>query len=92
MNLKQLWLNDNPLREVPITLAKCTKIKELDLRNTYIISLPRELADLQHLIYLKLEKCPLKETLGTTYRDGMGSVHIDLQRKNMRKIYKVSQC
>jgi len=44
--LKQLWLNDNPLREIPKELSKCSKLKELDLRKTFIISLPRELAEL----------------------------------------------
>jgi len=32
----------------------------------------------------------MKETLSSTYRDGIGSVHLDLQRKNWWKIYKVS--
>lgn len=26
-NLQQLWLNDNPMREVPIEIAKCQKLK-----------------------------------------------------------------
>ena len=32
-NLTILWLNDNPLREVPIEISKCHKLKELDLKN-----------------------------------------------------------
>jgi len=26
-NLQQLWLNDNPLREIPIEISKCHKLK-----------------------------------------------------------------
>lgn len=40
VNMKQLWLNNNPLREVPVALQNCVKLREIDLRQTFIISLP----------------------------------------------------
>lgn len=75
VDLRQLWLNDNPLRELPVELSSCVKIRELDLKNTFIITLPRELADLQHLVDLKLESCQLKTKLDETYKEGMASMH-----------------
>ena len=101
VNLQQLWLNDNPLREVPLAISQCHKLKvnrtfinlcllqELDLKNTFIITLPRELASLAHMLYLNLDNCPMKESLMTVYDGGnMVSIHTDLRRKEDRKIYK----
>jgi len=66
-NLQILWLNDNPLREIPVELSKCLKLRELDLKNTYVISLPREMANLTSLLILNLDGCPTKESLTNTY-------------------------
>ena len=66
-NLQQLWLNDNPLREVPVELSKCHKMKELDLKNTFIITLPREMANMTALLVLNLDGAPTKETLQASY-------------------------
>lgn len=87
-NLQQLWLNDNPLREVPVEIANCSKLRELDLKNTYVITLPRELANLACLLNLNLEGCPMKESLNNSYARGMSQIHTDLRRKEDRKIYK----
>ena len=74
-HLQQLWLNDNPLREVPLELAECHKLKELDLKNTFIITLPREMANMTSLLFLNLDNCPMKEKLATVYEGGMVSIH-----------------
>ena len=66
-NLQQLWLNDNPLREVPVELSKCHKMKELDLKNTFVITLPREMANMASLLVLNLDGCPTKESLSASY-------------------------
>jgi len=87
-NLTILWLNDNPLREVPIEISKCHKLKELDLKYTYVISLPREMANLTSMLMLNLDGCPMKETLANTYTSGMASIHEDFRRKEDRKHYK----
>jgi Leucine-rich repeat (LRR) protein len=88
VNLQILWLNDNPLRETPPELANCTKLVELDLRNTYIIELARELAQLKNLVYCNLNACPLKTSLAATYKTGITKLHSEFNRKNDRKIYK----
>lgn len=69
-------------------IANCQKLKELDLKNTYIITLPRELANLAALLYLNLDGCPMKESLNNSYNRGMSQIHTDLRRKEDRKLYK----
>jgi len=64
-------LNDNPLREIPIEIQNCQKLKELDLKNTFIITLPRELANLASLLILNLDGCPMKESLSNSYARGI---------------------
>ena len=87
-NLQILWINDNPLRELPTELSNCKKLKEMDLKNTFIITLPRELADLAHLTFLNLDNCPLKDSLQTTYGNGMATMHQTLRAKDDRRKYK----
>ena len=87
-NLQQLWLNDNPLREVPFELSNCHKLKELDLKNTFIITLPREMANMAALLILNLDGCPTKDTLSQSYSKGMTSIHTELRRKEDRKQFK----
>jgi len=74
-NLHILWLNDNPLREVPIEISHCLKLTQLDLKNTFVISLPREMANLTSLLILNLDGCPTKESLTYTYTSGMPAIH-----------------
>jgi len=83
-----LWLNDNPLRELPVEIAACHKLKELDLKNTFIITLPRELSNLASLLNLNLDGCPMKDSLAMSYTKGMHQIHTDLRRKEDRKLYK----
>lgn len=60
----------------------------MDLKNTFIISLPRELANLANLLYVNMDNCPLKDSLNKTYSSGMVSIHTELRRKEDRKLYK----
>jgi Leucine-rich repeat (LRR) protein len=76
------------LREVPIEISSCQKLKELDLKNTFIITLPRELANLASLLVLNLDGCPMKESLGQSYSRGISQIHTDLRRKEDRKLFK----
>jgi hypothetical protein len=87
-NLQQLWLNDNPLREIPMEISKCYKLKELDLKNTFIITLPREMANMSSLLILNLDGCPMKDSLQNCYTMGMTTIHSDLRRKEDRKMFK----
>lgn len=46
VNLEELWLNDNPIREVPGELHLCSKLKVLDLKSTALTQLAPELGRL----------------------------------------------
>ena len=58
------------------------------MKNTFIITLPRELANLASLLFMGLDNCPMKDSLKNTYDGGMVSIHSDLRRKADRKIFK----
>ena len=58
------------------------------MKNTFIITLPRELSNLASLLYINLDNCPLKDNLSQTYNSGMASIHSEMRRKEDRKIYK----
>ncbi|OMJ95028.1 hypothetical protein SteCoe_1730 [Stentor coeruleus] len=88
IKLKQLWANVNPLRLVPIELSHCKSLESLDLSNTKIIELPRDLALLHRLGEIKLDNCPLNEKLKEKYSEGITAVWKYLQRKVDRKNYK----
>ena len=72
-------------------LCQCEKLQELDLKDTEVERLPRELASLRSLVYLSLDRCKLKPSLEDTYSGGVVSVHKKLNRKDDRKLYKVSE-
>jgi hypothetical protein len=63
-------------------------LKELDMKNTFIITLPRELANNSSLLILNLDGCPMKESLNNSYSRGISQIHSDLRRKEDRKMYK----
>lgn len=65
------------MREVPEEISNCHKLRELDLKNTFVITLPREMANLTNLLILNLEGCPLKESLGQLYGMGMSGMAAD---------------
>ena len=48
---------------MPIELSNCNKLTELDLKNTFVITLPREMANMTSLLVLNLEGCPTKDSL-----------------------------
>ena len=63
-------------------------MKELDLKNTFVITLPREMANMTALLVLNLDGCPTKESLSASYAQGMTSIHSELRRKEDRKVFK----
>ena len=63
-------------------------MRELDLKNTFVITLPREMANMTSLVILNLDGCPTKESLGNSYSAGMSSIHTELRRKEDRKLFK----
>ena len=63
-------------------------MRELDLKNTFVITLPREMANMASLLVLNLDGCPTKQSLGASYSTGMSSIHSELRRKEDRKVFK----
>ena len=63
-------------------------MRELDLKNTFVITLPREMANMTNLLVLNLDGCPTKQSLGSSYSMGMSSIHTELRRKEDRKVFK----
>jgi Leucine-rich repeat (LRR) protein len=60
--LEQLWLNDSPfLATVPPSLQLCKKLQVLDLRRTAILTLPREMGRLKHLVEVDLRETPFAD-------------------------------
>lgn len=86
--LQQLWINDNPIRELPEELKSCVQLRVIDASNTLIRAIRRDLSLLTHLVELNLDGCPLKPTLAEVYRGGMVAVVTYLRRKYDRKVYK----
>jgi Leucine rich repeat len=62
-NLEQLWLNNNPLLELPATIEHAKQLQVLDLRNTKLVKLPCELSRLPHLIDVDVHGVPLQGAL-----------------------------
>lgn len=60
----------------------------MDLKNTFIITLPRDLANLTSLLFMSLDNCPMKDSLKSVYEGGMVTMHSDLRRKEDRRIFK----
>ena len=58
------------------------------MKNTYVITLPREMANMASLLVLNLDGCPTKDSLATSYSLGMTSIHTELRRKEDRKQFK----
>lgn len=86
--LQQLWVNDNPLTDLPEGLSACIQLRVVDASNTLIRAIRRDLSLLTHLVELNLDGCPLKPSLAEVYRGGMVAVVTDLRRKYDRKLYK----
>jgi hypothetical protein len=86
--LQQLWVNDNPLTDLPEELCTCIQLRVVDASNTLIRAIRRDLSLLTHLVELNLDGCPLKPSLAEVYRGGMVAVVTHLRRKYDRKMYK----
>ena len=63
-------------------------MRELDRKNTFVITLPREMANMANLLVLNLDGCPTKQSLTSSYTSGMSSIHTELRRKEDRKVFK----
>ena len=68
--LEELWLNDNPLRSLPVELSRCTRLRVLDVQNTLLTALPREISRLPSLMVLDLEGTDLRSDVQRVLRTG----------------------
>ena len=53
-NLKELWLNNNQLREIPKELGNLVNLKTLSLHNNQLTEIPKELFKTGNLLNLKI--------------------------------------
>lgn len=88
-DLVALYLNNNPLKTVPVEIAECKKLKTLDLSETLVFWLPREMAQLKFLAEVNLKNCPLKTNLSSSYDMGINNLMFYFERKYDRRKYKV---
>jgi len=63
-----LWVNCNPLKELPAHIKNCTNLREIDARETLITKLPKEFAEIKTLISVLLDGCPLNATFEQTFK------------------------
>ena len=59
-HIDKIFLNNNPLKNVPTALCKCYKLNYLNLPKCEIVALPEQFANLQNLQTLDLSENPLK--------------------------------
>lgn len=73
-NLKELWLHNNPISEIPSCITGCPKLEVIDIRYTRVNSLPPNIALLKKLVELDWKNTPLEETLMLEYKVAAGDV------------------
>ena len=62
-NLKEFWINNNPIEEIPSCIDGCAKLEVFDIRRTRIQSLPPNIAMLKKLVELDWRNTPLEQRL-----------------------------
>ena len=65
VNLKEIWLQHNPIVNFPAGLQLMPKLEVIDISNTLIQELPSELANLTKLYELDWRSTPLVTTLNS---------------------------
>jgi Leucine-rich repeat (LRR) protein len=73
-NLKELWLHNNPISEIPSCIGGCPKLEVIDIRHTLVKSLPPNIALLKKLVELDWKNTPLEETMMLEYKVAAGDV------------------
>lgn len=68
--LEELWVNGNPLSDLPVELCSCACLRVLELSHTRLRQLPREMARLPGLMEVCVEGTPLEPDLRTAYTRG----------------------
>ena len=86
---QKLYLNDNPLQNIPIALSECNKLTVLDLSNTYVRRLPREMYYVKGFYELNLDGCPLDDDLAQVYSKGIVATMSYFKDLMFKAIYRV---
>lgn len=73
-NLKELWIHNNPISEIPACINGCPKLEVVDIRHTRINSLPPNIALLKKLVELDWKHTPLEEKLMLEYNVAAGDI------------------
>lgn len=63
VSLQQLWLNHNPIEEIPVAIEKLKKLQLLDIADCKIRTLPPQLGRLKNLVHVCLSGNPLEDEL-----------------------------
>lgn len=63
IDLRELWINDNPLREFPTEMRSLTKLTKIDAHNTQISYFQKDFAKLEKLTNINFDNCPLNTKL-----------------------------
>lgn len=74
INLKELYLNNNPLQYIPIEISQCKNLVILKLNDTYMKFLPREMCMLKKLKYLDLNNTLIDGKLKMAYEKGLTEI------------------
>jgi Leucine-rich repeat (LRR) protein len=87
--LEELWLNENPLEALPVTLDQNRKLRVLDLRKTKLRRLPNELGRLKQIHTIDLKGTAIKPKQQGPYSEGgtaqlMAHLHMRDQRKQAK--------
>ena len=69
-------------------LGECVSLQVIDLSNTHIVNLPRELSQLKNLVEIDLRDCNLSKQIGLCYSQGISSIRQHLTRKAERRYHK----
>lgn len=85
--LEQLWCNSNPIKTLTPLLCKCSKLKVIDLRNTFINDIPREVGRLKNLVEFDLRGNTLRSKLSDK-ADSVIDVMEHLAHKDVRRRLK----
>lgn len=74
-NLKELWLHNNPVSEIPGCINECMKLEVIDIRETKIATLPPNIALLKRLVVLDWKDTPLERVLLEDHNVAVGDIN-----------------
>lgn len=66
-NLREIWLNNNPITQFPIELLSLPLLETIDIHNTKIQEIPLEIVELKQLVTFDWRNTPLSINLKNLY-------------------------